>query len=319
MEREEVGVISVEDIPEEAGEGCMVVVDVEVTQDNEMRGRVLVYGPNGKTVVKEGPVRIAFPPIVIPEQAELLGRFDELKDQLEMDMVNASPQDRARLAGSGRALVRKIKKVTEQQSPDRQVLFEMIKELDRIVNPPLDDMDPPRRDFERRVLECRELLAANPENATLKAFEAQLDRVETAGKDAYETKNNKKWKTANETLLRLRANIERASGGSERKRERQTPPTPQVKALAEREIEGLRASLKTAREARLREDGAERWLGHCEDFARRIDKMASSIEKISDDTPNEQALAQVQSILGPAQGLRKKIAKIQAAVGIETL
>jgi hypothetical protein len=319
MENEQIGTVCVDDIPEEAGEGCMVVVDVEVTESNEMRGKVLVYAPNGKTVLKEGPVRVAFPPLVIPELAELLGKFDELRDRLEMEMLHAAPQDRARLAGPGKNLVRKIKKITEEQSPDRQVLHERLKELERIVNPPEDDMDPPRRDFENLLAECRELLAANPENNALKAYASQLDRVETAGKDACETKNNKKWTTANETLQRIAANINRAIEGPPPPKPPEIPPPAVLKGQAMREIEGLRALLKTAREARMREGDWEHWQGHCEDCARKLDRMAAEIAKIPDDAPKEQALAQVQSYLGPSETLRKRIDRIRSRVGIETL
>ena len=312
MEREEVGTILVEDIPEEAGEGCKVVIDVEVTPSNEMRGRVLIYAVNGKTVVKEGPVRIAFPPIVIPELSELLGKFDELKDRLENDIPNAAQQDRARLAGSGRAQVRKIKKITEMQSPDRQVLFEEIKVLERIISPPPDDMDPPRRDFDNLAAECRELIAANE---SLKSYASQVDRVETAGKDAYDTKNNRKWTTANETLKRIRLNLDKPDGPPP-----PPPPKPtpvQLKLMADREIQGLRAALNAAREARAREAGTERWTAHCEECERRIDNMASEVKKIHDEAPSEQAQAQVQSYLAPAEALRKKIAKIQSGIVLE--
>lgn len=319
LENEQVGTVSVEDIPDEAGEGCLVVVDVEVSQSNEMCGRVLVYGPNGKTVVKAGEVHIKFPPIVIPELPALLGKFDELKDRLDMEMVNAPLQDRARLAGSGRVLIRKISKIVEGQSPDRQVLYERIKELDRIVNPPADDMDPPRREFEGLVAECRELLAANAGNAAVKAFESQLDRVETAGKDACETKNNRKWAQANETLARIFANLRKLVEGSSKESSPETPPPSVLKAQGQRVIEGLRAELKSARESRMREAGSERWLPHCEECARKIDYMASEIAKIPDDTPKEQALAQIQSYLGPSETLRKKIARIRTAVGLETV
>jgi actin-like ATPase involved in cell morphogenesis len=313
LEREEVGTVLVEDIPEEGGEGCKVVVDVEVTQNNEMRGKVLVYGVNGKTVVKEGSVRIEFPPIIIPELGDLLGKFDELKDRLENDIPNAAPQDRARLAGSGRALVRKIKKIIEGQSPDRQVLFERIKELEHIVNPPPEDMDPPRREFDDLVAECRESIAEDSER--LKAYTAQVDRVETAGKEAYDTKNNRKWATANETLRRIRHNLDKPDGP--------TPPPPpkptttQLKLMAEREIQGLRAALNAAREARAREAGADRWTAPCEECERRIDNMAAEVKKIRDEADSDQAMAQVQSYLAPAEMLRKKIAKIQVGAHLE--
>ncbi|MCY2924775.1 MAG: Hsp70 family protein, partial [Planctomycetota bacterium] len=118
LENEQVGTICVEDIPDEAGEGCLVVVDIEVTQSNEMRGKVLVYGPDDKTVVTEREVHVAFPPIAIPELAELLGNFDDLNNRLEMEILHATTQARARLAGPGRTLVRKIKRIAEEQAPD---------------------------------------------------------------------------------------------------------------------------------------------------------------------------------------------------------
>jgi hypothetical protein len=270
-------------------------------------------------VLKEGTVSVKFPPTVIPDLAELLGKVDELGDRLEMEMMHAPAQDRARLAGPGKTLMRKIKKITQEQSPDRQILNERLKELERIVNPPEDDMDPPRREFENLIAECRELLAANPENNALKAFASQLDRVETAGKDACDTKNNKKWTTANETLQRIAGNIDRAIQGPKSEKQQETPPPAALKGHAMREIEGLRASLKTAREARMREGDWQHWQGHCEDCERKIDRMAAEVAKVSDDTPKEQALAQIQSYLGPCETLRKRIDRIRTRVAIETL
>ncbi len=316
MQDEKQGDVFIEGIPDEAGEGCAVVVDVEVTVNNEMRGKVLVYAPNGKTVAKDGEVRFSFPPPLIPEISELLGRFDELKDRLEMAIVTAPPQDRARLAGPGKTLVRRIAKKIEGQAPDRQELFEAIKELDRVVNPPPDDMDPPRRDFENLVSECRENLAANAENPSLKAFASQLDRVEAAGKEACAQKNNRRWQTANDTLRKIAAAIEDAISGPRPKSETKTPPPSVLKAQAARQIEGLRAELKTARDACIREGRGDTWIARCEEYARKIDHMASEVAKIADDSPPEQAMAQVQSYLGPALGLGKKIAEIRKKIDV---
>ena len=47
--------------------------------------------------------------------------------------------------------------------------------------------------------------------------------------------------------------------------------------------------------------------------------MGSQLAAIKDDAPKEQALAQVQSYLAPAEGLRKKINKIRARIPLETL
>ena len=208
-ENEQVGTLFVEDIPDVAGEGCLIVVDMEVTQYNEIRGQVLVYAPDGKTVAKEGPVRLMFPIPRIPELSELLGRFDELNGRLETEILHASAQDRLRLDGHGKTLVRKIKRMTEEQALDRNVLFEAIKELGRIVNLPPDDMDPPRRNFENLLAECREEIASPPNNPRFRAYGPQLDRIETEARDALLTKNIKKWMAANDILQKI---SERISG-----------------------------------------------------------------------------------------------------------
>jgi hypothetical protein len=87
----------------------------------------------------------------------------------------------------GKNDARKIKKIVDGQSPDRQLLHERLKELRRIVEPPADDMEPPRTEFEGLLAECREKIAADSGNAALKAQSSQLDKVEAAGKDAYDT------------------------------------------------------------------------------------------------------------------------------------
>jgi hypothetical protein len=47
--------------------------------------------------------------------------------------------------------------------------------------------------------------------------------------------------------------------------------------------------------------------------------MASEIRQIPDDAPSEQALAQVQSYLGPSEGLRRKIGRMRASIPLELL
>ena len=306
----EVGFALVEGIPDEAGEGCKVELDVEVTTKYEMVGRVLVYGSNGKTVVKEGPVRISFPPIEIPELADLLGQFDQLKDDLEQAIVHGNPQDRARLAGPGRSQVKAIKRLTEEQAPDRQPLAEAIKKLRELVHPKKDDMEPPRTQFDNLVAECRELIA---EDQSKKSHESQVNRVEKAGQEAYDTKNNRKWTTANETLQRIHQNLIKTP--DDEKRPQPKYSASQWKTIAEREIQGLRAGLNAAWEARVRSEKgggpkAERWKAPSDECERRLDHMASEVKKIPDNADSDQAQAQVQSYLAPAQRLRATIQDI---------
>jgi len=316
LENEEVGQIGVEDLPSEVGEDCQVVVSVEVTQNNDMRGKVVVKGYSG-TVVKESPVLVTFPPLEIPELVALRGTFEELKDRLEQEIIQAPAQDRARLAGPGRVLVKKIEKIFAGQQPDRQILNEKIKELNRLVNPPPDDMDPPRREFEALIGECREMIAAAPENPSVKVYDSQLTKVETAGKDACATKNQKKWATANETLRQLAARVHKATEVASPDKAPPTPSAVVLKAQATKIVESLRSALNSARETRLRAAGGDKWLPICEEYANKINRMAADVRKIPDDAPPEQALAQVQSYLVSSDTIRKKIERINIGSAVE--
>jgi len=171
-------------------------------------------------------------------------------------------------------------------------------------------MDPPRREFDNLLAECREQIAP-----VRRTTHSRRTRLSSTGlrlrRDACATKNNKKWKTANDTLQKIAATIDKLTGEE---------PLPRARDAAAGSTESSSCTprrrtardLKAAREARLREGDADRWEAHCEQCARQIDHMASEIGKIPDDAPKEQALAQVQSYLG-RRGLRKKIARYERA------
>lgn len=97
------------------------------------------------------------------------------------------------------------------------------------------------------------------------------------------------------------------------------PTTPRLKIMAACKTDTLRAALTTARETRMREPRAERWLPHCDDCKRMIDYMASEVATIPDDAPQEQALAQMRRCLESVEKLSKKIALLRAGVETETV
>ncbi|MEI7451519.1 MAG: hypothetical protein WCJ75_18070, partial [Desulfomonile sp.] len=312
LEDDIAGSICVEGIPEEAGEGCLIVVDMEATLHAELRGKVLIYASDNKTVVKEDPVFLSFMVPCVPELSELLKNFNELKDQLEVAIVTAPPLDRVRLAGPGRALVMRITQMIEVQAPDRQVLREQIKELYRTVNPPPCVMYPPRRVFEITVSECREFLAANPEDQALNPCASVLDRIELAGREAYAQKDHRKWIKVNETLQWF---VKRIESGGPLAGAPPTPhalPTPLLKIQAMCEIEGLRADLRKVREACECTAGRDGRITLCDEAARRIDAMSYEVARIQDDVSAEQGLTLVRLSLHPFGTLRKQIGMIDS-------
>ena len=180
-------------------------------------------------------------------------------------------------------------------------------------------MDPPRKEFDGLIIECREMIASVPENPRLKAFESQLSKIETAGKEASATKNQKKWITANDALRELARRIDDSVNGGVGPTPPPPPPPPPplLKAQATKMLEALRSALNSARETRLRESGGEKWQPICAEFARKIDKMIADVRKIPDDAPSEQARAQVQSCLSSYDTIRKKIQRIADGTVVE--
>ncbi len=315
---EEVGNIQIDDIPEEAGEGSLIIVSVEVTQHNEMRGTVQIKGRTG-VVVKEGPVRVAFPPIPIPDLSALKGRFEELKEKWEQNVVlEQDPTVRLRLAGPGKLLVTKIEKKLSEQAPDRQELNDAVKAFDKLINAPPDDMRPPQSEFLGMLGYCRQMVDSKPDDPGVKACIPVLDRIENEGKNAFTTKNEKKWSQANETLQRTAQRLYTIVTGPRIESEEEVATTLVQKAKALTRIEKLRASLGTARRGcEGRADFGSRWSPRCEKVERMINAMEKVIEKIADETPPKQCAALIEQAELSTGKINKNIENITKVIDVE--
>ena len=142
VEDEEIGAIVVDDIPEDAGRGSQVELDVEITRHNELRGFAKVISRAGVEAARS-KVRVVFPPTQMKQLSDLRLRFDELQADREDEELNSQdPAHRTLLAGKGRKMVRKLAALFEEQEPDRQEIQAHLRELEKLVHPPTDDMDP---------------------------------------------------------------------------------------------------------------------------------------------------------------------------------
>jgi len=134
QEDKEIGEIVVDNIPESAGEGSLVEITVEVTKKNKIRGTARVLTRTG-FVATERPIRIEFPPIVIPTLSELCERFEALEARRQqLELTSKDSEYRVLLAGKGRRLSNQIKKLFEELEPDKQEIYSALKELDGLVS-----------------------------------------------------------------------------------------------------------------------------------------------------------------------------------------
>ena len=204
QENDWVTTIAVEGIPEDAGEGSKVILNIEITKKNIMRGNVVVKNPEGK-VVTEWPIEIAFPPIYIPDMEELKDKFEKLEDKRQQDIyLERDPARRAKLGG-GDKIVIKIKALFAAEGiPDRQEINQAIKELENLFTIKKEEFEPPLEEFNKLISECENIINAKSdagENQT-ENFD-KLDRINRARDEAQLTKDKRKWAYSYELLLNL--------------------------------------------------------------------------------------------------------------------
>ncbi len=314
QEEERIGLITVENIPADAGEGCPVHVQVEITAKNEIKGSARVLNRAG-AVVAERPVRITFPPIRLPDLPELRARFEELEDQRQqLIALTSDAEHRLLLGGQGAKLSKKLQKLFDELEPDKQEIYRALKELERLVEPPPEDMDPPRAQFRRLLDECRDMIAAKGADPQLDPIKTALSRIEADGNNAYTTKNHKQWATANENLAKLHDRLEKLTGADGGGSEPELPPTPVLKDHFKQEVDGLRAALNMKREElEPRPDYAGKLKSRCDNVETMLDKAEADIEKIDDKLEPKRAVAQLQIIvrsLNQPRPLKERIPKL---------
>jgi len=202
-----VGRIVVEDIPEDAGRDAPVEITVEITKRNQLRTHAKVKSRTG-TVVAERKAPFRMPPIKVKSLPELQAEFTALRHKSEeLQALSEDGELRATLAGRGNRLMRNLNKLFAEQAPERQEIQRDLEELDRLVAPPVEDMSPPRSEFQKLLKACREILKLAKDMPQAGSFEPLLDRLENEGNEAYKVKNHKNWGIANENLGRLYGRI----------------------------------------------------------------------------------------------------------------
>ncbi|HYH67188.1 MAG TPA: Hsp70 family protein [Urbifossiella sp.] len=318
---EEIGVVRVDNIPPDAGEGSKVVVAVEITDKNSMRGTVKVLSRGGTAVAKEQPVNIVFPPLKVPSLAELQAKYVELEAKRQEDIYNApDPEQRLRLEGIGAKKSKQAAEMLNKQTADPQEVNRSVKELERLVNPPADDMSPPQGTFRRKVDGCRTMLQSVSGDPQAAPLGKMLDRIEADGNQAATTKNQRKWGMVNESLGQLEDRIDKLvdpnkGGGGPSPPPTPPPPTPLIKDHFLHQVSGLRRALAQEWE-KLEKDRAKFdkhqgiFRGRREKIEAGLDQIEAAINKVDDNLESNQGSAQVQLALRPRPQIEKQIKEL---------
>ena len=148
-----IGDIRIENIPSEAGRGSHVILKVEVTEKNEIRGTAKVQTPEG-CVLAETDVSIHFDIREIPSADVLSEQLRQLKRAcLELLTKN---MDRTKDVADGLEMIKQVERLFEQQPFDRQDIHVVLRRLRVLLQPPHDDLNPSRQDFRKTLRDCRD-------------------------------------------------------------------------------------------------------------------------------------------------------------------
>ncbi len=286
-----VGEITVNNIPDTAGRGATVTLDLELNKDNRLVGTAEVSTAEG-SVVAQSAVDVQFPPVVLPDIGTLRVRFRDLSDILE-DLAENSPDPmlRATLMGPGRKLAAKIDSLITGPMPDVQEIQQHLRELEQMVNQDQQDMDPPIKAFEQLHAEATEKLNASqlPNKA---ALQSSLEMIRNKANEAFAAKNQKEWSLANRNLeqLMLRLSDDRDPP------EPDLPPTAELKRVFDQKLQQLQADLQTE-EARLvnHPNFESRIQPKAMRIAQELGTMLNAVRGISEDLEPQEGLSKLRS------------------------
>ena len=308
-----VGSVWIENIPRDAGQGSKIIINVEITRHNEVRGTARVLAPGSDKIAAQCDVQISFPPIPVPNLNELKDKLSVLREQ--SDQIVASTADRelkARLKGKGERILRNVDALMDEMEPDRQEISRLLNDYSHMIDPKKDDLKPSRAEFRATVEEVRELIEqkSGPEKTTL---ETQIDQLEEQGREAAQTKNRRTWAHVYDGLLALRSKLQpRSSGGASAK---ELPPTPILKEAFGQMLEQARKILDSEKEKlRTRKDYQSRILPRADGLAAELDRIEAAIRKVSDDLPPNQGFAQLQLLNREKEEVERKAKNLEIDV-----
>ncbi|MGE4088367.1 MAG: ankyrin repeat domain-containing protein [Immundisolibacter sp.] len=323
-----VGEIRIRDLPPELGRGALVHLLVEVSAAGQVHGLATVSPGDGRSGVST-PVQVRIAAPEIAPTAALQQRHRELRDQWSV----LAAQDAER-AGEIEAVVqrtlRQLDRLWAQLPLERQELHAGLSALDRLLNPPPDDMVPTRAEFRRKLGRCKDAVDAlgagvpatdrggGPADGTqrrrrerVNRMTQELARLEADGLEAHRRRDRRAWARISEAVdsLALQARPARRSAGDD------TMPTASVKVLAAREV-AREVERLNRRAAELRaQERLDTWQVEIARVFRALNDALAEVQAVDDGLPAEQGRARIgrwmASVLEP---IRRDIAGLGAQV-----
>lgn len=329
-----IGTVRIEHIPPEAGKGARVDLEIEVTQKNEVRGKVVIRSGHSGRIYVERPIAIQYDVIDVPNNAALEGQVHLLSEMINRtrESANSGSEDVSDVAcAEAERFLAQAERLLGQVPIEAQEVSEALKKAKAFLEPSRDDMRPPRHDFFGLVEYCKKtcnemiasaerVIAVNRSGDGLdptlhrsyertmsatRRYQVRLDELESAGRQASERKDRRRWLQAYDRLREIAGALTKDQGKS-------IAPTEINKLLARREVISLLREFHLAAAKVEAEHTIDDWSSELQRIHGTLTDAVMEITKIDDDLDDESGLLAIRKVLAHHRvaGLREDINRI---------
>lgn len=290
QETEPIGSTLIRDVPKKASVGASVKLVVDISRNNRITGRAVVYTRKNAVAI-EALVDVRIPPLQVPDIGFLRTEFAELQEELQERLeLERSAETRLVLQARGDKICQRLERDFGGPSPDRQEVWLALRELRRLIRPARDEMEPPLDYFERLVLHVRDILAASSADPQIQAHTRICERLENEGRVAYGRKDRRSWTQVCSRLDDVRRRLEpkvRSDPG-------EVPPTFLQKHFEQMLLDQTRQLLRVKEEELRHENKLERVSSRIDRIRQDIEAVEATVELIDDATDPQQARHRLQ-------------------------
>jgi len=310
QENDWVAAIVVDEIPEAAGEGSKVTLNIGITKKNIMQGKVVVKNTEGK-LVAESNVNIAFPPIYIPELDELKEKFEKLENKRQEEIYNERDPKRRATLGGGDKIADKIKGLFAAEGmKDRQEINQTIQELEKVFVIKKDEFEPPKEEYEELLKECNLLIELKKDEKDYSDNVKILAEIEKTKNESFLTKDKRKWSVSFNNLRKLHHKLTKVQKKEDEDEEQIIAPTDELKDyFHEHIVDDLRTKLRQKKKTEEASGiyKSEKHDSRVEKIKQQINQLSIRINAIPDDTKNTVALAKLQALVREKSKIKKRL------------
>jgi len=328
QEQDPIGHVRIENIPPEGGRGSFVDLEVELTEKNQIRGQAVIRAQSGQVVARR-PVSVNFTVPEVPSIEALREQHVELQGQFLALVLEAGAGDRDRFEQAMERL-KAVGHLFEQQPVERQEILVALRQLERVLRPPMDLMKPTLAEFLEIVNRCRTGVREMAEKAQVVLNGQQegdpsgraavagarkrlarvgplvdlIDRLEAEGHLAHGRRDRRTWARIHDSITDIEIEVR------ERQIDPGAVPTMMAKLFASVEVTRTVEEFETKAASVQSRSGAADWEQEIKGIRQALNAVFAALQQIDNDMPPPQGRAQIQHVFRNLKPIRERIERL---------